>query len=278
MNPGARDHGSGAAGDDGGPTPQAEAVGSTTVSRSRWRRAGRVALWIGVVLLGLVLVTVLGSVLVPPLARSYTDRWGATPREATMSLPGDEYVTDPRQVSTKVVSIKAPPQLVYKLLLQMGYKRGGWYGWDWFYKATGSADFVGGSHAESIVPELQRLSVGDVVAINKMVGYRVTELSVPNEAKPGWILLEGAMGPGTAVGNDVVTPRTTNMSWVWFVYPGRDGSTRLVLRTRSGGASQGRFADWLYDNPLDLGGALFGHKTLVGIERTAEKLSAQGVK
>jgi hypothetical protein len=241
-------------------------------------KARRIAKWIGIGVLAFVVVVVLGVVLLPPLTRSYTSRWGANDREIAMALPGDEYVPDPTAVSTKAVSIKAPPQLVYKLLLQMGYKRGGWYGWDWFYKATGSADFVGGSHAEEIVPELQRLQVGDVIAINKAVGYKVNELSVPNEAKPGWMLLEGAMGPGEKPGNDVISPTTTNMSWAWFVYPAREGGTRLVLRTRSGGASQGEFADWLYANPLDFGGAIFGYKTLAGIRRTAEKLSAQGVK
>jgi hypothetical protein len=242
------------------------------------KRFGRIAKWTAIVIGGLLVVLVLGFVLVPPATRSLTDRWGATDREVEMALPGDEYVPSPRQDSTKAISIEAPPQLVYKLLLQMGYRRGGWYGWDWFYKATGSADFVGGSHATTVVPELQRLAVGDVIAINKAVGYRVNELSFPNEAKPGWMLFEGAMGPGTAVGNDVVSPETTNMSWVWFVYPARDGTTRLVLRTRSGGASMGGFVDWLYENPLDFGGALFARKTLVGIKKTAEELARQGVR
>jgi hypothetical protein len=245
---------------------------------TRRHRAGRIAMWLGVGALILVGVLALGLVLVPPLARPYTDRWGATDREVEMALPGDEYVADPTAVSTKAIAIKAPPQLVYKLLLQMGYSRGGWYGWDWFYKATGSADFVGGSHAETIVPELQRLQVDDVIAINKAVGYRVAELSVPNEAKPGWMLLQGAMAPGTAPGNDVITAETTNMSWAWFVYPADDGTTRLVLRTRSGGAPRGDFADWLYANPLDFGAAVFGYKTLAGVKRTAEQLASEAAK
>ncbi len=258
----------------GAPTGDADgAATSESPPPSPRGRGLRIALWVGGILLGLVLLLVLGAVLVPPLARPYTDRWGATRQEVEMPLPGDEYVNDPVQSSTKAVSIKAPPELVYKLLLQMGYKRGGWYGWDWFYKATGSADFVGGSHAETIVPELQRLDVGDTIAINKAVAYRVTELSLPNEAKPGWMLLEGAMGPGTEPGNDIISPTTTNMSWTWFVYPAKNGTTRLILRTRTGGASQGDFADWLYENPLDLGGAIFGYKTLLGIKRTAEKIA-----
>jgi len=51
-----------------------------------------------------------------------------------------------------------------------------------------------------------------------------------------------------------------------------DGTSRLILRTLAGG-SQGAFVDWLFDNPLDLGGAIMGHKTLVGIRNTAETLA-----
>lgn len=251
---------------------------TTPPQRRGIRRVGWVVARIALGVLALIVVLVLVAVVAPPLTRSYTDRWGATATEVELALPGDEYVADPTAVSTRAVAVNASPQLVYKLLLQMGYKRGGWYGWDWFYKATGSADFVTGSHAETLVPALQRLQIGDVMAINQAVGYRVEELSMPNEAKPGWMLLEGAAGPGTELGNDVVGPKTTNMSWLWFVYPAKDGTTRLILRTKNGGASQGAFADWLYANPLDLGGAIFAHKTLVGIKHTAEELAAQGVK
>jgi len=51
-----------------------------------------------------------------------------------------------------------------------------------------------------------------------------------------------------------------------------DGTSRLILRTLAGG-SQGAFVDWLFDNPLDFGGAIMGHKTLVGIRNTAEALA-----
>jgi len=239
------------------------------------RRFAKVALWIGIGLAALLVLVALGFALVPPLTRGFTDSWGATPAEVQMALPGDEFVASPTTASTKAIDIDASPALVYRLLLQMGYKRGGWYGWDWFYNLTGSSDFVGGKHAETIVPELQKLQMGDVIFINEAVGYQVSELSPAGDAKPGWMLLQGAMGPGTKPGNVEQSPETSNMSWAWFVYPRSDGrGARLVLRTRSGGASMGPFVDWLMRNPLDFGGAVFGRKTLVGIKRTAEKLAA----
>jgi hypothetical protein len=222
---------------------------------------------------------VLAVVVLPPLARSHTDRWGARANELEMALPGDEFVASPTAVSTKAISIDAPPGLVYKLLIQMGYKRGGWYGWDWFYNLTGSSDFVGGHHAETIVPQLQRLRVGDRIEINQVVGYDVAELSPAGDAKPGWMLLTGAMGTdGKPVDANNPPPGSIKMSWAWFVYPATDGTTRLVLRIRTGGDSQGAFLDWLYDNPLDLGGAIMGYKTLAGIRDTAEKLAREGVR
>jgi hypothetical protein len=243
--------------------------------RSGWRRAGRTATFAAIALGGVLILVILVLALAPPLTRSYTRQWGATDSEIRMALPGDEYVASPQRVSTRAVSIQAPPELVYKLLLQVGYRRGGWYGWDWFYKVVGAADFVGGSHAETVLPELQKLTVGDVIAINEDAGYRVAELSVPNDAKPGWMLLEGAERPGTSLGNDVIDPATTNTSLVWFVYPARNGATRLVLRTRTGGPSRGRLTDWLRNDPLDLGEAVLARVTLMGIKRTAERISGE---
>lgn len=247
--------------------------------RKKTSKARKITLWVLGVFGALLLLLVIGLTVVPPATRSFTDRWGARPNEVEMALPGDEFVSDPAQSSTKVIAIDAPPRLVYKLLLQMGYKRGGWYGWDWFYNMTDSSDFVGGKHAETIVPELQQLRVGDRIEINKMIGYDVAELSQAGDAKPGWMLLTAAIGPdGKPVDPENPPPGTIKMSWAWFVYPAQDGSTRLVLRIRSGGDSLGGFVDWLYDKPLDFGGAVMGYKTLVGIRNTAERLNAQGVK
>lgn len=224
--------------------------------------------WTGIVVGSLVALVVLGSLILPPLTRSHTDRWGATDAEVAMTLPGDELVPDTNQLSTKAITIEAPADTVYSLLVQMGYKRGGWYGWDWFYNMTGSSDFVGGAHATGIVPELQDLGVGDRMEINKMIGYDVLVAE-----RPTTLLMATGFdekGAPTALDSQAATG---GMTWAWIVKDNGDGTSRLLLRTRSGGPQPSAFVDWLYDKPFDLGGAIMGYKTLVGIRDTAEKLT-----
>jgi hypothetical protein len=137
--------------------------------------------WVGIGLGLFVLIVVVGFLVVPPTTRSLTDAWGATAEEVATSLPGDDLFPAQREVSTKAVSIDAPPDVVYALIQQMGQHRAGWYGWDWFYRATGSADFVDGRSSERIVPELQGVQVGDTIHINDMVAYEVVRAD-PGEA------------------------------------------------------------------------------------------------
>ncbi|HEY5432934.1 MAG TPA: hypothetical protein VIL06_05955, partial [Coriobacteriia bacterium] len=63
-------------------------------------------------------------------------------------------------------------------------------------------------------------------------------------------------------------------SWVWVAKPLGPNRTRLILRIRGDMRGQGAFVAWLFDNPLDFGGALFANKTLNGIKATAEALVA----
>ena len=64
-------------------------------------------------------------------------------------------------------------------------------GWDWFYDATGSSDFVDGHYSTRIVPELQHVNVGDRISINDVVAYEVTQ------ANPGaaLVLAAGSLTP-----------------------------------------------------------------------------------
>lgn len=226
--------------------------------------------WLLITIGSLIAILILGFLLVPPLTRGFTDRWGATKAEVAATLPGDEHVADPKQNSTKAITIHAPADTVYSLLVQMGYQRGGWYGWDWFYNMTGSSDFVGGKHAETMVPELQKFGVGDQMAINKMVTFDALVADRPTAL----VLATAHAADASPV--PITSPKSVGgMTWAWIVQPIDANSCRLILRTRSGGASQGGFVDWLYNAPLDFGGAVMGYKTLIGIRNAAEKLAAQ---
>jgi hypothetical protein len=227
--------------------------------------------WAAIGVGGLVAVLVVGIVVVPPLGRPLTSRWGATDAEVAQALPGDGLVRSPRLIMTQAITIDAPAALVNQLVRQQGYKRAGWYGWDWFYDATGSSDFVDGHFSTRVVPALQSIGVGDRVEINKMVGYDVV-----TDDKPAAFVLYGATGAdGESLhAGDPLPPKHTQMSWAWIAQTDGPNRTRLVLRIRSEMQQQGGFVTWLFDQPLEFGGHLFAHKSLAGIKATAESLAA----
>jgi hypothetical protein len=238
------------------------------------RALGRGALgtlkWLGIGIVSLVVLLVVGFVVVPPLARSFTDRWGATDAEAAEKLPGDEWVKTPQQSATRAITIDAPAAVVNELVRQQGYQRAGWHGWDWFYNATGSGDFVDGHFSTRVVPALQSITVGDKVFINKAVSY-VVEI----DDKPGvFALYSGSDASGSVRAAQSAEATSASTSWVWVAHDLGADRTRLILRIRGDMRGQGAFVSWLFNNPLDFGGALFANKTLAGIKTTAEALVA----
>src|SRR5262245_39763436 len=61
----------------------------------------------------------------------WISRWGATKAETLAPLPGDELITTSSLVTTKAVTIAAPPEEVWPWLLQLGVDRGGMYSYLW---------------------------------------------------------------------------------------------------------------------------------------------------
>jgi hypothetical protein len=74
--------------------------------------------------------------------------------------PGDDIIKNPMHVATRAVTIKTRSAEIWPWLVQMGYKRGGMYSYDWIDRLLGVLD---GPRAERIIPEFQHLEVGDVV-------------------------------------------------------------------------------------------------------------------
>ena len=231
--------------------------------------------WAGIVAGVLVALLVIGFVAVPPITRAFTDRLGATDAKVAAKLPGDEWVKDAQQSATRGITIDAPAALVAQLVRQQGYKRAGWHGWDAFYNATGSGEFVDGHFSTRVVPELQGITVGDKVFINKAVGYFVEIDDAPTASGPGVLALYSggnASAPALRAAQSAEATAAST-SWVWVMTPVSATQTRLVLRIRGDMRGQGGFVAWLFNNPLDFGGALFANKTLQGIKDTAEALA-----
>ena len=76
------------------------------------------AVWLGVTLLYYGLV------------RPWMLRWGTKAGERRRALPGDDFVVTPRSTSTRAITIRAPVELVWPWVAQMGQGRGGLYSYD----------------------------------------------------------------------------------------------------------------------------------------------------
>jgi hypothetical protein len=89
-----------------------------------------------------------------PLCRSRRLRWGATDEEVRDAMLGDEIVPWASFTATRAITIGAPPELVWPWIVQMGYRRAGFYTYDLL-------DNAGFESADRILPQYQQLRTGD---------------------------------------------------------------------------------------------------------------------
>lgn len=143
------------------------------------------------------------------LARPYQLNWGATPEEINRPMPGDELDTQPTFLSTRAITIEGTPHEIWPWLVQMGYNRAGYYGYD-IIENLGSKS---GLHsAERIVPELQEVKVGD---------------EVPISAAGSWVFY--AIEPEDYF---IWSSKASDCAFTWALYPIDENHTRLVSRIR----------------------------------------------
>jgi len=176
--------------------------------------------------------------------------WGATPEEAARQLPGDELLEDADIVSTRAITIDAPPDTVWPWLVQMGSGRGGAYTYDWIENLFG----LGMRSADTVHPEWQDLKVGDLIPGKaSLPGMRVKVLE-PERA------LASLSEDGT---------------WVWsFVLEEHDGRTRLLSRNRIA-LREPSLGDRLGMAVMEPGSLVMERKMLLGIKERAERLAAE---
>ncbi|MGE5464087.1 MAG: hypothetical protein ACM3PS_12070 [Syntrophothermus sp.] len=145
------------------------------------------------------------------LARPYQLHWGATPEDIQRSMPGDELDSAPTFLATRAITIEGTPEEIWPWLIQMGYNRAGFYGYD-ILENLGSS--TGMLSADRILPEFQDLAVGNEVPISsvaKMTFYAI---------EPGQYLVWA--------GNENSAPG----GFTWALYPIDASHTRLVSRIR----------------------------------------------
>jgi hypothetical protein len=184
-----------------------------------------------------------------PLYRHWHLRWGATDDEVRGSIPGDEIVPNPSFNATRAITIDAPPELVWPWIVQMGYRRAGFY-------TYALLDNAGYDSADRILEEYQPPRIGDWVPMAKQVN-ETTAFRVQAFELNRWLLWE--------------KPDST---WAWKLLPLHGGRTRLILRLKQRYAWERPGSAILTLILLEFGDFPMMRRVLKGIKVRAERMSA----
>ena len=174
--------------------------------------------------------------------RPWALTWGSTDEEIARLMPGDEVLDLPTFNATRAVTVEATPEEIWPWIVQVGYRRAGFYSYDML-------DNDGIPSSERILPEYQNLEVNDLIPLSKTAHVRVAKLNPPRlmvlvfEVEGTW----------------------SNATWVWGLNPVTDSQTRLVTRLR---ADARGVRSRLF---LDLGEIIMMRKCMLGIKRRAEQ-------
>jgi hypothetical protein len=163
---------------------------------------------------------------------------------------GDVHVTLPSYETTLGVTIDAAPAAIWPWLVQMGYRRGGLYSYDWLDRLFGYLD---APSAERILPEWQQLAVGDEIPLGRAGGFTVKAIQPLRSLVLGGYREE------------------VEWSWELAVVPVAIGRTRLVSRNRVW--MPDNFRSWLTMLIIEPAAFVMTRKMLLGIKRRAETLA-----
>jgi hypothetical protein len=142
-----------------------------------------------------------------PLYRHRHLRWGTTDEEVHGSMPGDDIVDHASFTATRAITIQAPPEMVWPWIVQLGYKRAGFYTYDLL-------DNAGYDSADQVLEEYQHPSVGDWMPMAEKVNETTAHKIRAFETNQ-WLLWE--------------KPDST---WAWRLVPLEGGRTRLICRLK----------------------------------------------
>jgi hypothetical protein len=185
-----------------------------------------------------------------PLYRRWHLRWGATDQEVHGPMPGDELVPKASLQATRAITIDAPPALVWPWIVQMGYRRAGFYTYDLL-------DNAGVHSADRILEQYQPPTIGDWMPmakrINETTAFRVKAFAINQ-----WLLWE--------------KPDST---WAWKLVPLEGGRTRLIARLKQRYAWEKPGSAMLTLVLLEFGDFAMMRRVLKGIKTRAERLHAQ---
>jgi len=186
---------------------------------------------------------------IPLLLQRGLLNWGASPAEVTRRLPGDHLLPNAGVVSTRAITIAAPPGAIWPWLVQMGSGRGGAYTYDWIENLFG----LGMHSADRVLPQFQNLKAGDEIPLGPDRPMMRVEVLDPGH---------------------VLTVRSADGNWVWIfaIFP-QGRTSRLISRNRI--ATPSALTRLLYLGVMVPGSLVMERKMLIGIRYRAERLAGQ---
>jgi hypothetical protein len=192
-----------------------------------------------------VLITVAAMLLIYMLVlRPMHLKWGAKDDEVKMVLPGDEINTKPNFNATRAISIMAPPDEVWRWIIQIGSGRAGWYSIDWIDNGNVPS-------STEIIPEFQEIFQNQFIPFT------------PDNKNGMWVL--------EYVDNDYILwiDKAKSSTWLWKILPEEGNGSRLITRLRTKYFFN---SIWLiYFFIYDIGDIIMMKKCMKGIKSRAEK-------
>lgn len=188
-----------------------------------------------------------------PLYRRWHLRWGATDAEVRASMPGDELVPQASFNATRAITINAPPEQVWPWIVQMGYRRAGWY-------TYALLDNAGYESADSVLPAYQHPTISDWVPMSRRVNA-TTAFKVQGFERNQWLLWA-----------------KPDSSWAWTLTAVGPGRTRLIARLKQRYRRNSPGLALVTLLLLECGDFAMIRRSLNGIKARAERASARGMR
>lgn len=169
-------------------------------------------------------------------------QWGATNEEVRRAMPGDEIQAKPIFNATRAITIRATPEKIWPWVEQIGYRRAGWYGYDWI-------DNDGIPSSDQILGELPPLKAGESMPIWRGINYPIVDVEQNRYLVFASVNLHDSMALG--------------------LYPASPNETRLVWRIRLGSYRWG--SRLIFGQILtDLADFIAVRQALLGVKARAE--------
>ncbi len=163
-------------------------------------------------------------------------------------MPGDELVPHPKSTATHAITINAPVAEVWSWLVQIGQDKGGFYSYSWLENLVGCHM----RNADHVLPEYQRLQVGDGVLLHPKVPPLPVHICEPYRT--------------IVLGSNLSQPGT----WGFYLKKLDENKTRLIVRGRE--EWRPSLLYWLYNRVIfEPAHFIMERKMMLGIKQRAER-------